>query len=474
MSPVNRAELVEMMSAEYEGNKAEAAKALDAAVRAITYELAAGGKVSIAGFGIFEAVARPARVVRDPDTGKQRTIKSPPAPQFRAGAELKAYTSGVKKPPKRSRTPVLSRRAAAAKVARLIDGRSGDNLIRHIAEFDPKQPDQYLFAAPPASDQAAALAALAHPPTIPWPEGVAPTPVRREPRPTTTTPLPRADVLIVAYHTAEGHALADVLTPGWGLNRWYRYRNGWRNLKKAVQAGAPSLVRDQAGSWATTRMGDTTAVLVKSDLHPCLDGDQLPVQALLSQMLDQVEPRLVITTGSAGGLGPDVATGDVIVSRHVRQHATAGSGDYSRAGQSYSSTARLRASQFTFAAQHLLPAAADDVSTDRPRRLFIDTSRQRVSVITTDVLATAADRAGLLPHLSSAKAVDMADAMLGLVCAERSNPPGWVSVRTTHDAQTDVPEQDEGRREAASAYEQTAYMASVSSAIICWSLVTQP
>lgn len=472
---MNRAELVELMAAEYDGNKAEAAKALDAVVRAVSYELAAGGRVSIAGFGIFEAVTRPARVIRDPETGKQRSIKSPPAPHFRAGAELKAYTSGVKKPPKRSQTPVLSRRAAAAKVARLIDNRSNsDHLARHIIEFDPKQPSQYLFSAPPASDQAAALAARVQSPAILWPTGLAPTPFRAQPKPTTTTPLPQADVLIVTFNTAEGHALADVLTPGWNLNHWYRYRNGWRQLKNAVQAGAPSLARDQAGRWATAKIGDTTVVLVKSDLHPCTDGEAMPVQALWGQMLDQVQPRLVISTGSAGGLGPEVAAGDVIISRHIRWQPSPDSSSETQAAHAYSSTARLRAGQFTLADRALLPAVSDNLPADRKRRLHIDTSRHRTSVITTSSLATAADRATLLPHLHSAKAVDMADAMLGLACAERSHPPAWVSVRSAHDAQTDTRKQDEGRREAASAYERLGYWASLSSAIACWSLIAPP
>ena len=38
---MNRAELVEAMAAEYDGKKTEAAKALDAVVRSISYELAA-------------------------------------------------------------------------------------------------------------------------------------------------------------------------------------------------------------------------------------------------------------------------------------------------------------------------------------------------------------------------------------------------------------------------------------------------
>jgi nucleoside phosphorylase len=300
--------------------------------------------------------------------------------------------------------------------------------------------------------------------------GLAPTPFRPEPKPTTTTPLPRADVLIVTYHATEGHALADVLTPGWNLNHWYRYRNGWRNLKNAVQAEAPSLARDQAGRWATTRIGATTAVLVKSDLHPCTDGDQLPLQALWRQMLDQVRPRLVVSTGSAGALGPEVVTGDLIISRHVRWNATAGLGDQPWAQQSYASTAKLRPGQFTFAARNLLPTVSEHLPPDRARRLFTDTSRNRASVITTDFLAAAADRAALLPHLHSARAVEMADAVLGLVCAELEQPPAWISVRTAHDAQTDVSGRDEGRREAAAAHERVSYWATLSSAIACWSV----
>ena len=75
---MNRAKLVEAMAAEYNGNKTEAAKALDAVVRSISYELAAGGKVAIAGFGIFEAVTRPPRIVRDPDTGSSDGSRVPP------------------------------------------------------------------------------------------------------------------------------------------------------------------------------------------------------------------------------------------------------------------------------------------------------------------------------------------------------------------------------------------------------------
>lgn len=468
---MNKAELVEVLSAEYDGNKAEAAKALDAVLRSITYQLATGGNVALAGFGIFEAVARPARTVRDPETGRQRRIKSPATPHFRAGAELKAYTSGVKKPTKPYPSPTPSRRAAAVRIARLIDDRGAANLARHVIEFDPKDPAQYLFSALPSSEQAHSLAARADPPTVPWPAGLAPRPVRPEARPTTTAPLPRADVVIVTSQVAEAHALADVLTPGWAFSRWYRYRNNWRNLKKSVQAEAPGVVRDQAGRWAMTRIGDLTAVLVKSDLHPCLDGDHGPVRSLLEQILDQVQPRLALGAGSAGGLGPDVAAGDVLVSRHLRWHPVAHSDAHPDINSTVTSSAKLRLGDFVVAEQSLLPDAREYLEVDRDRRLFVDTSRNRTTVITTDFFPSAADRADLLPHLRSARGVEMGDAALALVCAQRAEPIGWVSVRTAFDAQTDQSRRDEGRREAASAYERLGYWASVSSAIACWSLL---
>ena len=54
---MNKAELIEALSAHYDGSKTEAAKALNAVVQTITYKTAAGEKVTITGFGVFEKVA---------------------------------------------------------------------------------------------------------------------------------------------------------------------------------------------------------------------------------------------------------------------------------------------------------------------------------------------------------------------------------------------------------------------------------
>ena len=56
---VNKAELIQALSAYYDGSKSEAAKALNAVVETITYKTAAGEKVSITGFGVLAGATRP-------------------------------------------------------------------------------------------------------------------------------------------------------------------------------------------------------------------------------------------------------------------------------------------------------------------------------------------------------------------------------------------------------------------------------
>jgi len=114
---VNKAELIEALSAHYDGSKTEAAKALNAVVQTITYKTAAGEKVSITGFGVFEKVHRSARMVRNPRTGERKKAKATAVPRFRAGTDLKAYVSGAKKVPKTAANKATAAKAAPAKSA---------------------------------------------------------------------------------------------------------------------------------------------------------------------------------------------------------------------------------------------------------------------------------------------------------------------------------------------------------------------
>ena len=112
---VNKAELIQALSAYYDGSKSEAAKALNAVVETITYKTAAGEKVSITGFGVFEKVHRSARMVRNPRTGERKRAKATAVPRFRAGTDLKAYVSGAKKVPRATAKKAAAGSAAASK-----------------------------------------------------------------------------------------------------------------------------------------------------------------------------------------------------------------------------------------------------------------------------------------------------------------------------------------------------------------------
>jgi DNA-binding protein HU-beta len=110
---VNKSQLIETLSARFEGNRKQAAYALESVIDTITREVAKGEKVAITGFGSFEKRVRDARWVRNPRTGERIKAKKTAIPKFSAGAELKAVVSGAKKLPKLT----LDKAASAAKAA---------------------------------------------------------------------------------------------------------------------------------------------------------------------------------------------------------------------------------------------------------------------------------------------------------------------------------------------------------------------
>jgi DNA-binding protein HU-beta len=98
--PVNKTQLIEALSAHFDGNRRQAQHALESVVDTVTREVAKGNKVAITGFGAFERVTRPARMVRNPRTGERTRAKRTNVPKFRAGSDLKAVVSGAKKLPR--------------------------------------------------------------------------------------------------------------------------------------------------------------------------------------------------------------------------------------------------------------------------------------------------------------------------------------------------------------------------------------
>jgi DNA-binding protein HU-beta len=67
----------------------QARQAVEAAIDAISDELAAGGEVALAGFGKFSVSQRAARQGRNPSTGETIQIAASKAAKFSAASALK-------------------------------------------------------------------------------------------------------------------------------------------------------------------------------------------------------------------------------------------------------------------------------------------------------------------------------------------------------------------------------------------------
>jgi DNA-binding protein HU-beta len=86
---MNKAELIEAVANAADLSKADAGRAVDAVVEAVTKALKKGQQVAVVGFGTFSVKARAARSGRNPRTGETIHIAASKVPGFKAGKALK-------------------------------------------------------------------------------------------------------------------------------------------------------------------------------------------------------------------------------------------------------------------------------------------------------------------------------------------------------------------------------------------------
>jgi DNA-binding protein HU-beta len=85
---MNKAELISAIAAESGLSKADAKKAVDGFVAAVTNALKSGDKVSLVGFGTFAVSERGERTGINPATKQTIKIPAKKIAKFKAGAEL--------------------------------------------------------------------------------------------------------------------------------------------------------------------------------------------------------------------------------------------------------------------------------------------------------------------------------------------------------------------------------------------------
>lgn len=91
---IGKGELQEQVAREAGLNKAQAGRAVDAVLNAITGALEQGDEVRLTGFGNFRVTKTAARTGRNPRTGETINIAAGKRPAFSPGSRLKQAVSG--------------------------------------------------------------------------------------------------------------------------------------------------------------------------------------------------------------------------------------------------------------------------------------------------------------------------------------------------------------------------------------------
>jgi DNA-binding protein HU-beta len=86
---MNKSELIDAIAESSGLTKADAGRALEGFIGAVTGALSKGDSVTLVGFGTYAVKERAERVGRNPQTGSEITIKAAKIPSFKAGKALK-------------------------------------------------------------------------------------------------------------------------------------------------------------------------------------------------------------------------------------------------------------------------------------------------------------------------------------------------------------------------------------------------
>lgn len=357
--------------------------------------------------------------------------------------------------------------------AKAADPRSApEDFQREIIDFDSEAPEGMAFLA---FTTATGLSRFTD---IQWPKGLAPK-TGTKPSGDGSGPLPQADVLVVTWTVDEGHALSRVLTPGKdSRNDYLSYTHNFAAISKKMRKGSPALNAKRLGAYWTTTIGGRKAVVFKSDSHLSQDtrkvpkkNGTLPNEDVWNQIITEVQPKLVITTGTAGGIGKQCEVGDVIVSPIVRFDCKKWLKSEPFHDANYKDSAPK--TKYLAKVKTLFKANTGQLPKDntRPPKI-VRSSGLTSSVLTTDFFGfdTSNNYYGLQ---SLGDVSEMGDAVLGLVASQMgTKAPRWVAVRNVSDPQIKAEGTLKQQAQvAAQIYKGFGRWSSVCSAIVCWALI---
>ncbi len=128
------------------------------------------------------------------------------------------------------------------------------------------------------------------------------------------------DYVVVTWTVEEAKCLADTLTPGHASKAdWYPYAHRFTDgLPAAHTQRSAGSIEPASGKLVSDHdRGKARGLLQVRAAHEP-GRRKLPIAMLWKQIIEETKPKLIITTGTAGGIGPTMQLGDVVVGANVR------------------------------------------------------------------------------------------------------------------------------------------------------------
>ncbi len=351
---------------------------------------------------------------------------------------------------------------------------------------------------------------------IAWPSGLAPaqsslgsyTPGQK----ITGAVSADVDVLILLYTQLETCALLDVFTGDneWSPARaksWYPYAHNFDTLRSSIDGidDDDFLKEGVFGNLYAMQVGTTKVVLFKNELHPKANGPKLPFVTVIKQLVSELKPKLVVSTGTAGGIGSHINCGDVAICDAARFHVQDTYPTFpaidtlSKSRQALENTASTSGTYVTYAMEKLTPLAQprlQNCHTDlQPHagvgyvkavsasKIYTSTSPaaspQPMAVVSADYLTVddSSDDEGL-QELGIMNETDDAFAFYAIDQLPVAQRPQWLSVRNASEPQIahapfpkDTPPAkviDTLKASAGTIYGIYQYCTTLNSAFACW------
>jgi nucleoside phosphorylase len=325
---------------------------------------------------------------------------------------------------------------------------------------------------------------------IPWPQHLAPAIDTSFSYNGQHAVLPKADFVIITWTSAEANAMAAAMTPGvWAMpasgtaGGWHVYANQFEAKYAGRFTGrSPAEKAPYIGKFMPILLGGKKVLLFKSNFHLARDNASMPVKDMFKQIIEQTNPKLVITSGTAGAIGNKLFLGDVVVANTARFKLDGTFKNLPANGKSFTSGYVVPSGGHLANLSALISPNVPSIkqahqqypnavkSFSRDPRIFSAATQSQIGepaeIVTTDKFEfdTAANAFGL-QHLGAM--VEMDDAVLGMAVDEMAHPTKWLAIRNASDPQMPM----QNATLSSDIYVTYGYWTSIVSALACWACV---